>query len=831
MFKKCDGIFDCPSDDDETGCTRASETCNGFTCSSLQCVPHSAKCDNKFDCIDHSDEANCTLKVDCEISKGFFPCENGHCLNHTQVCDGVKHCPDGDDEGGQCLKKVGCKNHNCTQGCFHAPLGPYCFCMEGYELSKDGKSCRDVDECATQRPCDHSCENIQAGFICSCEPGYVLQGKTTCVIKDHNGKLFISSRDNNRHQDHIRSIDLVRRRTIDILSLPESGNKCAIHSFDVDLDMELVYYIHFCMESVRQIHSIKLSNNKHTKVIISGLKLPQDIAVDWVTHNIYIADSGLKQIIACDHEGQFCSGIVKDRSEQIKSIVLNPLKAHMYWSDWSLKSIFESRMDGTARRTLVERNMANPSSLTMDFSTGRLYWLDAGLEKIEYYDIVERQRQELVSFVFTPRTLTLFDRTLYVADHRASRITTYDKMNGSIGSNYHLNRGFRELNTVTLHAYHPLIQKHDSSPCWNRPCSHLCLLAPNKNYTCACPSHMKVASDGTRCISDNNEPYLFVAIGFQLYRVFFNSIGKNVLEPTHTSAFDIVSITYDWESKTIYMFDPKQEHIQAVDVVNDTDKTLQLSQSRMESLTFDPFTNNLYWLDNNEGTLSVSSPGYETSAILLKDLGRPVSMALYQEKSEIYISILGEKPHILKTKMDGKDKSKLQIYVDKPTALFICKKRQRLYFADAGHHSIEYIPLSQENSPTQSALLLKNIGLVSSLAVHSDVVYWTSRDSDEMRYCKVGDTNVYSIPFLHPAGGKIVKPIVYANPPDSLTSECLRNKGGCSHICTIVNNKVTCLCPQGYQLKDEHLCVRIHVTCTLQEFRCLNGEKCILKDW
>ncbi|XP_074605062.1 low-density lipoprotein receptor-related protein 2-like isoform X2 [Brevipalpus obovatus] len=824
IFKKCDGIIDCPAGDDEHGCHDPSKPCNGFLCSNFQCVPHSSRCDNKIDCFDKSDEFNCSFHPECLLDRGFFPCDQGPCIDHGKVCDGKKHCPHGEDEGPRCFAKD-CAKMNCSHSCFMSPLGPHCYCMEGYELEHDKKTCRDIDECQTSNPCDHFCENRIPGFSCSCHVGYELYDRTQCKIQGSGGKIFVSSRDN--HQDSIRWIDFPKKDSKEIVSLPNS-DKCTIRAFDVNLHEETVVYIRACSQSVR-IVSIDLKGKKADNIIQSGLKNPEDIAVDWITNNIYVADSGLQQIIACDKIGDYCASIVKDRAENVNSLVLDSSEAKMYWSDFALKSIFVARMDGLARRTLCEGNIAQPTGLTLDFTTQRLYWCDSGLNKVEYFDFIKQERKELVSLEFTPRTLTIFDRYIFLVDHRGSRVMEYEKFHGNIQSE----KPFGELNAVTLHAYHPHRQKQEREDlCWARSCSHLCLLGPNATRSCVCPANMKLARDGHNCEPDPDQEFLFVSVGSQVYKVFFESIGKNVLIESYNARFPVMSYAYDWQTKSMFLFDPKKERVVLRNTIDETERPLKVTQTRMESLTFDPFTNNLYWLNNNEGFLAVSSPDYESSAILLEELGRPVSMALYQERSEIYISTMGRKPQILKVSMDGSDRSSLAIRLYKPTKLFICKRRERLYFADAGYHTIDYVHLpSDSRQSVKKITVVRDVGLISSLAVHNDIVYWTSRDSSAMNYLKIGETSVYSIPLpSHPLTGSLVKPIVYAS-PEKLSSECLRNKGGCSHTCTVYNKKVVCLCPPGYILKDGHNCERDEIVCKNNEVRCADGEKCIFHEW
>lgn len=44
----------------------------------------------------------------------------------------------------------------------------------------------DIDECHLwHEPCSHFCTNTLGSFVCSCPPGFELQGDTNCIGKCH----------------------------------------------------------------------------------------------------------------------------------------------------------------------------------------------------------------------------------------------------------------------------------------------------------------------------------------------------------------------------------------------------------------------------------------------------------------------------------------------------------------------------------------------------------------------------------------------------------------------------------------------------------------------
>ncbi|XP_030069689.1 fibulin-5 [Microcaecilia unicolor] len=104
----------------------------------------------------------------------------GHQCNPTQICintEGGYTCSCTDGYWlleGQCLDIDECRYGYCQQLCANVPGSYSCTCNPGFILNEDGRSCQDVDECATENPCVQSCLNTFGSFLCRCEPGYEL---------------------------------------------------------------------------------------------------------------------------------------------------------------------------------------------------------------------------------------------------------------------------------------------------------------------------------------------------------------------------------------------------------------------------------------------------------------------------------------------------------------------------------------------------------------------------------------------------------------------------------------------------------------------------------
>ncbi|XP_061441458.1 nephronectin isoform X3 [Rhineura floridana] len=109
----------------------------------------------------------------CMNTYGSFKC---YCLN------GYMLMPD-----GSCSNALSCSMANCQYGCDVVKGEVHCRCPSpGLQLASDGRTCIDVDECATGRvtcPRFRKCVNTFGSYICKCHKGFDLMyigGKYQC---------------------------------------------------------------------------------------------------------------------------------------------------------------------------------------------------------------------------------------------------------------------------------------------------------------------------------------------------------------------------------------------------------------------------------------------------------------------------------------------------------------------------------------------------------------------------------------------------------------------------------------------------------------------------
>jgi hypothetical protein len=295
-------------------------------------------------------------------------------------------------------------------------------------------------------------------------------------------------------------------------------------------------------------------------------------------------------------------------------------------------------------------------------------------------------------------------------------------------------------------------------------------------------------------------------------------------------------IAFNWKTQTLYIFDLHKLSIGSINLQNPIHSywvPLIYSQlDKVEGLTYDVNTNNLYWLELKEGILEVATANGKARTILIKNLDKPIDLVLYPEQRRMYIAVMGSKPHIMVSDMDGENHKVLMASkTGLPVSLALDKLHQKLFWADAKNGIIEWMDLfAPKDSDSHHGISKRNLGHVMSIAVFNSTLYWTDMDSEflyhESNAFKLSRSSKIPLHIQH--RGSREKKLLMAYPEEDPFGPCIEANGGCSHICLLGRFGATCKCPFGYQLQKDHQTCEKRTQMTDNTILCKN---CITSDY
>ncbi|XP_071823426.1 low-density lipoprotein receptor-related protein 2-like isoform X4 [Apostichopus japonicus] len=538
FFWECDGIADCQDDSDELFCS--DNTCpeDQIPCVGGTCIDFDLRCNHEDDCPEGGDEGSMCSYPDCTEEE--FSCGNGKCISRDLMCDGSNDCQDGSDEteylcrctefqfecvsgnvscvvlSQTCNGQADCSDNSDEQMCDMSDCSScpdpnncvtipgtakyQCGCERGYVLSEDQTSCVDINECeVTPWVCSQFCKNTNGSYTCHCVHNFLLShDNSTC--KDRSGVdpvIFFT----NRH--YVRSLSFDHNEYNIINDEFE-----VVVGFDYDYQDKKLYTLDVVSGKLERLNI----NGTERETIIDEIPGGEGLAVDWIGRKLYYVAADHDTLVVAELDGTYQKTIVSVGLFEPRGVAVHPFKGILFFSDWGFDAyIGRIATDGEEIENgrIQDSRIVWPNSLSIDFTSHRLFWTDSHLNYLAYADfdgsnmfILSGLPAESTSHPFD---IALFEDWIYWTEwnfpsiHRAKKFTgqDYEKV---------LELGVRPYE---IQIFHPSQQTQATeNPCGtnNGGCSHLCLIAyGGKAYTCACPDLFVLESDNKTCnaICDN----------------------------------------------------------------------------------------------------------------------------------------------------------------------------------------------------------------------------------------------------------------------------------------------------------------------------------------
>ncbi|KAJ8924543.1 hypothetical protein NQ315_000691, partial [Exocentrus adspersus] len=231
---------------------------------------------------------------------------------------------------------------------------------------------------------------------------------------------------------------------------------------------------------------------------------PEGIAYDWTQQKIYWTDSSNHSIYAMNLDGS--NLVMIARVERPRAIVIDPCNGTLFYTDWgkfgTSGKILRTTMAGSLKRVIIDKNLAQPSGLAIDYDDKMLYWTDAVREKIERADFNGRNREVLITATIYPFSITVFGSYMYWTDLQLKGVYRAEKHTGAnmIEMVKRLEDSPRDIQV-----YSSRRQMCSVNPCHinNGGCAQSCHPGPNGTTECKCDENTKLVNEGRMCVAKN----------------------------------------------------------------------------------------------------------------------------------------------------------------------------------------------------------------------------------------------------------------------------------------------------------------------------------------
>ena len=555
-------------------------------------------------------------------------------------------------------------------------------------------------------------------------------------------------------------------------------------------------------------------DRSHTK-ITNDLISPSGLAYDWVTDKIYWADSTLRRIeVYQKRDEQKNRKVLYWQNIMPEMIAIVPHRRLIFWTNVNENANIESSsMDGdhSARKVVIGQRISHPISLVVDYDLETIYWYDLGLSKLERADLDGLNRVSLFersSYQFS--ALTLSGDLLFLADEAHSSVSVCNKSNCQSTIVPILSDG---QGPVDIRAFSKQRQLPMDSPCANKSenggCSHLCLLSSTKqlNYSCACPTGIKLLEDGKTCAPSLTE-MLILSTNEGLRLISLDTPDRVDVSIPLRGTSEPLAIDFDSTDGFIYWAIKKVIRKGKLNDLHVHRDPIVKGIVYSEGIAVDWIAKNVYWIDAKSRTIGVARTDASYSKVLIFDL-KPGAKALtiHPWRGYIFWTYCGVYSQIERASLDGSTREVIvESSLSMPKSLTIDIENNQLYWYDLYFELIESASLDGRHRK-----MLVKVPAARGLALLGNWIYWTQIDTltnetvlkraNKLSGEKV-ETAAYQLP-----GIVAMKGVANDTPYYFKENTCNNNNGNCSQFCffkpqnhNLSGNSHICSCSVGYAL-------------------------------
>lgn len=595
-----------------------------------------------------------------------------------------------------------------------------------------------------------------------------------------------------------------------------------------------------------KIYSGTLNDNGvlgHVKSVVShGIVSVEGIAVDWIGHNLYLVESRYGWIEVADLKHKWRSVLVTN-IDAPRALALDSRDGLLFWTDRSENrpKIERSTMAGRNRIAIVDINTLSdggfPNGLTIDYSTRRLYWIDAKSDSIyssNYDGLALNKHYSNRQLIQTPFGLSFLNNDLYWVDAKLNTINRIDIRNNSapqvIYKTYHSLYG-----VIVVHPqHHP---KSDFNPCLSMGCSHLCLIDDKNTALCRCPQLMVLGPDGKRCqdVEDMILVSEFHKEGNDGFSVILglsdNSLVKPltfpIVPPSHT---EIVGLDLDEASGYVYWADANTNFLWKASVVgNEISKAMHLGYGKVTGFGAHWKNATIYYSSagSNKGIFQCSLVNNICMPIV-DGVYDPLLLGLHPTLMKLFwVAKNSSRVSIVSSGLDGQNRSTLYNSVGENTikSFTLDPMGTELYWIDAGQNEI----LRHDMNGVKSISKFNSSYELSTLIIDKERILISDESG---RIHALDKTTGEYLEVIYNSSGvvKSLRSVKTLRVASHTVNPCAFENGGCPDQCLYdVDGGVLCLPWPTITTDLIDTTSQIDLATTSQyecNYRCQNGGQC-----
>ncbi|KAH3870466.1 hypothetical protein DPMN_033654 [Dreissena polymorpha] len=557
---------------------------------------------------------------------------------------------------------------------------------------------------------------------------------------------------------------------------------------------------------------VLLNGTTETETLFTGTSsMVEGLAVDWISNNIYWADSLYDWImIGSMYANPGYKIVVSNGLTGPSGVAVHPEKGYLFWTDTGAFSKIEvSDLFGQNHHVIVDTDIQHPRGITIDFTDDTLYWVDSKKDTVECAGFNGNNRRVVAHQAGTIFFgIAVYDKYVFVTEQMQGHLRVYDKLSENNEINYQL--GYVPDGIVM---YDETRQPGNTSACDAKGCAQICINDPLAGPLCRCGEKHRLAEDGLSCLVEPGFtiPSHMYGIGDAICQYPVNlpdmSLTNVSLESQcfQRGRMGHYALAFNARTHELFYTENITGSIGRINIDNDLGDTIIKGVGDVQAMVLDWETGYLFWTDRTYNHISMAKSDGMYPTVVISGLDQPMGIAVHPERGLLFWTEQNATKGIFFAGMDGSNKRVLVDLdeVGTPNHLYLDYSANRLYWADSGLYSVKYVELNNSQVFTIYDSV-ETMATFNGISFYKDYLMWTDK-GDVKNGIHAARLNkqekVRGI--LHPGSGLASQLITFdINNQPEMTSACADN-GFCEHICIPTSNETyICACGVGYTLDD-----------------------------